>query len=153
MPQISSDGEKNGRQKESSAPAQPDEGANTESVRDQESLAIAKQASDLGIHDFDVLSQTIEPDRPVREIWGVERDEPFTYDRFISSLRTEDRAPTQASIDRALDPKGTGKYYAEYRVISRKDGVERWVAATGRVSFDQGRAVRIVGTVQEISER
>jgi transcriptional regulator with GAF, ATPase, and Fis domain len=56
-------------------------------------------------------------------------------------------------LDRALDPNGNAKYYCEYRVTGIGDGIQRWVAATGQVFFDQGRAVRLVGTVQEITER
>ena len=119
----------------------------------EERLRVAKDAARLGIHDYDIASGTIRWDERVHEIWGVEPGEPISYDVFMSGLHPDDRAPTQASVDRALDPAGSGEYYAEYRVINRKDKVERWVAATGLVSYQNGRAVRLVGTVEDITGR
>lgn len=122
-------------------------------ILDQERLSIAKEAASLGIFDDDLASGIFTWDNRVREIWGVEPDEPVTPETFISCLHPDDRVPVQSAVDRVLDPAGDGRYYAEFRVTGRKGGVERWVAATGRVFFDQGRAVRFVGTTQDITER
>jgi PAS domain S-box-containing protein len=123
-------------------------------LREQEErLRLAKQAAMLGIHDYDVFSGRIEWDARVRELWGVEPEAPVTFETFIAGLHPDDRAKTQAAVDRALDPAGDGKYYAEFRVIHAKDHQTRWIAATGQVSFAGGRAIRLVGTVQDITER
>jgi len=122
-------------------------------VRDRDRLAIATEAASHGIYDHDIVSGRIDWDDRVRAIWGLGSDAPVDYETFLSGIHSGDRAATQNAVDKALDPAGNGRYYAEYRVIGRKDGVERWVAATGRTFFDQGRAVRLLGTVQDISER
>ena len=119
----------------------------------EERLLIAKEAAQLGIHDYDVGSGRIHWDAKVREIWGIGPDLPITYELFMSGLHPDDRAPAQAAVDRALDPEGNRQYDAEYRVINLTDGIERWVAATGTVSFEGERPVRLVGTVQDITER
>jgi PAS domain S-box-containing protein len=119
----------------------------------QERLLVAKEAANLGIFDFDAPSGMIRWDRRVREIWGVGLDEPITYEVFISGIHPDDRAPTQVAVDRAFDPAGDGQYCAEYRVVNRKDGVTRWVAASAQTFFENGRAVRLVGTVEDITER
>ena len=119
----------------------------------EELLSIATAAAELGIHDYDVLSGAIRWDRRTREIWGVDSDEPINYATFTAGLHPEDLAATQAAVEKALDPAGDGRYYAEYRVISRRDGVMRWIAATGQVFFENGRAERLAGTVQDITER
>ncbi len=119
----------------------------------QHRLTIATDAAQLGIHDYDITSGTIQWDARMRKLWGMAEGEPITFDTFMAGLHEEDRAPTKAALDKALDPAGDGSFCAEYRVISRSDGKERWVAATGKVSFEQGRAVRLVGTAQDISER
>ena len=51
-----------------------------------------------------------------------------------------------------IDPAGDGGYAAEYRVIGIRDGVVRWVSARGRVTFTDGRPVRLVGAVMEITD-
>ena len=119
----------------------------------EQRLRIAKDAAKLGIYEYDVATGTILWDARVRQLWGLGPDVPITIDTFFSGLHPEDRAGTQALLDRALDPAGNGEYYAEYRVISRADGSERWVAATGQVFFENGRAVQMIGTGQDISER
>jgi signal transduction histidine kinase len=53
---------------------------------------------------------------------------------------------------RAPDPEGDGAYLAEYRVINRRDGITRWIEVTGHTTFSGGKAVRLVGTVQDITE-
>jgi PAS domain S-box-containing protein len=119
----------------------------------EQRLRIAKDAAKLGIYEYDVATGNILWDARVRQLWGMGPDVPITIDTFFSGLHAEDRAGTQAILNRALDPAGNGEYYAEYRVISRADGSERWVAATGQVFFENGRAVRMIGTGQDVSER
>ena len=132
----------------------------TERKRDEQAiregeqrLRIAKDAAKLGIYQYEVVTGSILWDERVRQLWGVSPDLPITIDTFFSGLHPEDRARTQALLDSALDPAGNGEYYAEYRVISNADGSERWVAATGQVFFENGRAVHLIGTGQDISER
>ena len=119
----------------------------------EQRLRIAKDAAKLGIYDYDIPTGTILWDARVRELWGVGPDVPITIDTFFSGLHPDDRAGTQAHLERALDPAGNGEYYAEYRVISHADGSERWVAAIGQMFFQDGRPVHLVGTGQDISER
>jgi PAS domain S-box-containing protein len=119
----------------------------------EERLRIAKDAARLGIHEYRPLSGEVIWDERVRELWGVGPDDPITYELFMAGLHPDDRATTQASVDAALDPAGPGTYRAEYRVISRADGRTRWVAATGSVRFEAGHPVRLVGTVQDVSDR
>jgi signal transduction histidine kinase len=59
----------------------------------------------------------------------------------------------QAALDRGLDPQGNGPYHAEYRVIGREDHVERWIEARGQVMFENGQAIRLIGTASDISAR
>src|SRR5260370_15842604 len=47
-----------------------------------------------------------------------------------------------------------GEYRAEYRTIHPRDGSEHWVTARGQAFFDsEGRAIRFIGTVMDITER
>ena len=47
-----------------------------------------------------------------------------------------------------------GRFDKEYRIVRISDGAERWVAGFGELTFDPGgRPVRMVGTIQDITER
>jgi PAS domain S-box-containing protein len=116
-------------------------------------LRIACEAADLGIHDFNVTTGTVSWDERIRVLWGIGPEEPVTYEVFLAGLHPDDRAPTEAQVARALNPAGDGRYLAEYRVINRIDGVTRWVQATGQVAFEGGVPLRLVGTVQDVTER
>ncbi len=115
-------------------------------------LRIASDAANIGIHDYDVVNNRVLWDTKIRSIWGVDADEEITYETFVAGLHPDDIAPTEAAIQAAFDPAGDKKYTAEYRVIHRGDGRERWVAVTGQTFLEGGKAVRLIGTAQDITE-
>jgi PAS domain S-box-containing protein len=117
----------------------------------EERLRLAKTAANLGIFDHDMCSGKVTWDERLRDIWGVGPDEPITYATFMTGVHPDDRAATQATIDEALDPRSTGEYYVEYRVISRIDGKVRHVAVNGQVFFEDGHAIRLVGSIKDIT--
>jgi PAS domain S-box-containing protein len=119
----------------------------------EERLQLATSAAQIGLHDFDVRTGTVQWDRRTREIWGVDAEEPITFELWRDSLHAADRDVAEAAVQQAVDPDGDGYYQAEYRVINRLDDQERWVLALGRTTFVDGVPVRLVGTVQEITER
>lgn len=51
----------------------------------------------------------------------------------------------------ARNPRGKGRYAAQFRVIHRIDHTVRHVAANGQVFFRDGLTIRFVGTVKDIS--
>jgi PAS domain S-box-containing protein len=114
-------------------------------------LRMAKAAAGIGIHDYDVVTGTVQWDERVRELWGVGADVPITYEIFLSGLHPDDRERVDAAVQKAVDPAGDGRFFEIYRVKSRNNAIERWVEATGRTFFAQGRAVRLVGTVRDIT--
>ena len=48
---------------------------------------------------------------------------------------------------------GDGLFAAEYRVVGLSDGLLRYVATHGRVTFEAGRPTRLLGTVVDITDR
>ena len=116
----------------------------------QARLRLAVTSAAMGIHVWDVDTGQLEWDGRVREISGIGPDVIPTYETFITGLHTDDRAQTQAAT-RARSARC--KYAAEYRVRPLDGSPERWVRATGLVYFEAGRAVRLVGTVRDITER
>jgi len=119
----------------------------------EERLRLAKTAANLGIFDHDMFTGKVTWDERLRDIWGVEPDEPITYATFMAGVHPDDRAATQATIAEAQDPLGSGEYYVEYRVINRMDGKVRHVGVNGQVFFENGRAARLVGSLKDISPK
>jgi PAS domain S-box-containing protein len=117
----------------------------------QERLQMALSATNLGIFDFDIDVGRLECDARAREIWGVGATEQVSYAMFKAGVHPDDWPATKAAIDQAFHPAGTGAYNIQYRVLSRADGSERYVSASGRVIFKAGRAARSIGVVKDIS--
>ena len=114
---------------------------------------IAREAAQLGIFDYDFASGECIWDHRIRAYWGVGEDEVITDPVFMSGIHPEDREAVIHALALATDPYRKGEYSVEYRVIHRGTGRIRWLLATGRVFFEGERPARLVGTVQDISER
>jgi PAS domain S-box-containing protein len=115
-------------------------------------LQMALRSGGIGIHEFDIGAGQLRWDARVRELWGIGPDVPVDYQLFVDTLHPDDRARVEAAVAAATDPASSGEYRAEYRVLGR-DGVERWVSAAGQVSFVDGRAEHLIGTVHDVSDR
>jgi PAS domain S-box-containing protein len=116
-------------------------------------LRIALHATELGIWDYHPASGSIECDARGKAVFGLPADAVVTYDLFLSCLHPDDREPTDAAIQAALDPAGTGECDVEYRLDDARVAEERWVRATGHASFGQDAPLRLIGTVQDVTAR
>jgi two-component system CheB/CheR fusion protein len=126
-------------------------------LRDSEArLKLAREAADLGIQDFDPRTQECWWDERARQLWGIQADDVVTMELVWSRVVEEDRAAAKEAFEQALDPEGDGVYAAEFRVHNDKPST-CWIKANGKAAFaGQGqnrKAVRMVATVQDISER
>jgi len=120
-------------------------------VESEARLAAALRAGRLGVHEYDPRTGAIKWDATVRAIWGVPADEPIDYGTFTAGIHADDLGATEAEVDAALEPDGPGRYEAVYRVVQRRTEDIRWVRADGDVTFEERTAVRLVGTVQDIT--
>ncbi|MCC3158419.1 PAS domain-containing protein [Hymenobacter sp. 15J16-1T3B] len=116
-------------------------------------LQAAVEAAGVGTWDFNPISGELQWSARCKELFGLPPTEPVDYARFLAGLHPDDRAHTDAVVQQALDPRGSGEYDIEYRTVA-PDGLVRWLRATGRAYFDETRtqAVRFVGTISDISQ-
>lgn len=118
----------------------------------EERLRLAKRAAGLGVFDRDFVRNTVNLDARAREILGLGEDVVMTPEQLMLQVHPEDDALRRSALKQAMNPNGTGEYYLEYRT-GQPSTPRRWVAATGQVFFENGEPVRIVGTLQDITER
>lgn len=118
----------------------------------EERLRLAKQAANLGTFDFDPKHKKFHWNERMYELWGHPTNAPLTFKNFLNAIHPDDRTARLAAYEHAADPAGDGKYKTEYRVINPINGLERWVASTGLMHFEDGHATRLVGVVQDITE-
>src|SRR3990167_1302080 len=116
------------------------------------SLAEAQQIAHIGSWEWDiVVNKTYESDEFYR-IYGLIREEfGATYEAFLNCVHPDDRELVRKSVENALQNKKP--YDIEFRIL-RKDETVRIVHEKAVVTFDNtGRAIRMVGTAQDITER
>ena len=101
-------------------------------------------------------------------VWDIPRDEvratesdwssgnwhsadPVHFDHFIDVVHPDDRESLHQALRGALE--GDGQYETEYRVMS-PDSTVHWIAARGRIEFDQNGKPRQLRAISiDISER
>ncbi len=122
----------------------------------EERLNLAREASDLGIHDYNTKTGECWWDKRARALWGVAVDGQVTMELVWSRVHSEDRDAARAAFEKALHPDGDGVYTAEFRLLPDDGGDECWIRANGKAFFSDReagrRADRLVATVQDITD-
>jgi PAS domain S-box-containing protein len=122
----------------------------------EERAAMAAEAAEIGIYDWDPRTDRLLWSRALREHFGLERAEEVTLDAALQRVHPDDRECVAQAIGRALDPAGDGRYEIEYRTIPRA-GEVRWLHVLGRVRFEEregGReATRFSGVAVNITKQ
>ena len=121
-------------------------------VESQQRVESAIDAADIGTWDFDPQSGVLKWDNRCYHLFGMKPGAPISFDVFLAGLHPGDRDATEKACLDAMRPDGPQGYDVEYRTIGRDDGVERWCAAKGKAFFDNGAAVRFIGTIRDISK-
>ena len=117
-------------------------------------LRLALEAGAIGTWDWDLRSGELSWDDKTKDMFALPHDAAIDYPLFMSRIHPDDRALTQAAVDETIRGSQGGLYDVQYRILPSAVGGERWVAARGRALFDgDGRAVRFVGTLRDITEQ
>lgn len=117
-------------------------------------LRLATAAANIGTWDFDPVSGTLRWDDRCKAMFGLSPTASVSYEgSFLAGIHPDDRDRADAAVMAALEPGSDGQYDIEYRTIGIEDGIERWITAKGSSVFVDGRAVRFIGTVIDISAR
>ncbi|MBV8030903.1 MAG: PAS domain S-box protein, partial [Betaproteobacteria bacterium] len=107
----------------------------------QEKLRLAVEAADVVYWDWDRESG--------RVVWGDGHVR--AWEDYRTQIHPEDLERYLAAVQAAWE--GSVPYSCEYRVLGR-EGAVRWIAARGKTVPDAtGRATRMIGVAQDISER
>ncbi|MDB5721411.1 MAG: hypothetical protein JWP15_2029 [Alphaproteobacteria bacterium] len=122
----------------------------------QARLELATSAAGMGIWDWDLRTNAFLYSARARQICGLPAEGEITYEMVRAATHPEDFPRTSAQAKRAIDPAIRSKEPYEYRILLPNREI-RWVLAYGEAQFerceDGEKAVRYVGTLQDITER
>ncbi|MFW2371484.1 MAG: EAL domain-containing protein [Gammaproteobacteria bacterium] len=121
-------------------------------LRDSEfRLAEAQRLAHLGNWEWDLETNDMHWSDEVFNIFGLDAETTAVhFDRFMQSIHPDDRSTIIQEVDDSV--QAHLPYHSEHRVV-QPDGTERVVVETARVWYRDDKAVRIQGTVQDVTER
>lgn len=112
-------------------------------------LERAEEIAQVGSWDFDIQSNWATTSAVASQIIGVPPDTPVSLDAILERVHPLDRATVETAWQMALRGE---PYDVEHRTLV--DGKQRWLRQRAVLEFDSdGRALRAVGTVEDITER
>ena len=115
----------------------------------QRSQAVAS----IGSYYLNALTGYWLSSHALEEIFGIDASFPKNISGWISLVHPEDRDEMLRYLqDHVL--VGRNRFDREYRIIRNSDQQERWVHGLGELEYDgQGNTIKMIGTVQDITER
>ncbi|MBD2505720.1 PAS domain-containing protein [Nostoc muscorum FACHB-395] len=115
-------------------------------------LKLAYKATQSGLWDWDIIHNSAHVSEEYVNLFGLDpTTKEITYELWLSLLHPDDRISANEGVSRTIQQQE--EYYEDdFRTI-HPDGI-RWLAARGQVFYDAaGNAVRMVGNVQDITDR
>ncbi|MFC1460728.1 sensor histidine kinase [Microvirga arabica] len=127
-----------------------------EAALHNERLALAVEATEMGLWEWNAQTgETFWSDRQ-KEIFGLPKTEPATYEFWHSAIHPEDREHVVSSVGSLSDPRSGGQLQVEHRII-RPEGEIRWILSRGRMLYEivdgELKPARVLGTIIDITER
>lgn len=113
-------------------------------------LEIVQRIARLGSWDADVATDEQRWSEEVFAILGIPDTVEPGYGVFLDAVHPDDRARLVQAFTDALE--GPGSYSLEHRV-QRPDGSTRHVRQETVVELEDGRPVRVLGTMQDITDQ
>ena len=118
----------------------------------EERLRLALEAGQLGIWDWNVLTDEVTWSDDAEQLFGLPSGTfEGTCEAFLNCIHPEDRESTFQAMDLAFEAKAG--YDLEFRIVW-PEGSIHWMTAKSQLFCDEtGRAVRVVGTNLDITKR
>ncbi|MBI5688808.1 MAG: PAS domain S-box protein [Verrucomicrobia bacterium] len=118
-------------------------------LRSEQDLVEAQAIAHLGSYSWDMLTGRLQWSAELRRIWGVES--PLSFRQIRRHIHPEDAVGVISRGRQALARED--EFESEYRIV-RPDGQVRFLHDRARIHRDgAGRALRMFGTVLDITER
>ncbi len=116
------------------------------------SLAEAQRMASVGNWEWDIVNNKLHWSDEVYNIFGMDPGRfVASQEAFLEVVHPEDRKGVKKSVVRAI--RNREHFGMDHRIVL-PDGTERIVHEQGEVTFGaDGRAVRMIGTIQDITAR
>jgi PAS domain S-box-containing protein len=114
-------------------------------------LRLAMKGARLGVRETDLVTNQGSWSEEAASILGCGYNGDTSFDAWVAAVHPDDLARARAEWDHALSSP-EHSYETEYR-FRQSDGSWRWIGAYGHAVFEEGRPIRGVVVLQDISAR
>lgn len=116
-----------------------------------QSLSRAQQIANIGNWSWNIETNALSWSDEIYRIFGLQPQQfGASYEAFMQSVHPDDRERVQKAVNSGLS---SGAYSIDHRIVL-PDGSEKFVHEQGEVEFgEDGKALRMEGTVQDVTER
>ncbi|HWI92998.1 MAG TPA: PAS domain-containing protein [Flavisolibacter sp.] len=111
----------------------------------EQQLLEAQALAHVGSYEWNIQENYSSNSPEVYKIFDMNNGQ--HYEEFMSHVHPDDIQKVKDAIAESFE---SGNYDCEYRYL--KNGTEKVIWSLGKVEFNNGKAVRMVGTVQDITE-
>jgi PAS domain S-box-containing protein len=122
----------------------------------EESEAQLKQSQKvarIGYYVYDIKNDYWISSEMLDEIFGIDKNFPHNSSGWAEIMHPDYREQMTDYLVNYVIKLGN-EFNKEYKIIRKIDGKEYWVHGLGNLEFDEyGNAVRMFGTIQDITER
>jgi len=120
--------------------------------KSEERFRLAQRAAEIGSWDWNVITGDLIWSDQIEPMFGFKKGKfGKTYEAFLDCIHPDDRQFVIDSVNACLEKDE--EYDIEHRIIW-PDGSVHWVRETGDViRYKDGKPVRMLGIVQEITDR
>lgn len=117
----------------------------------EERLRLAMVMACLGVRELDLVTGQLTSSPEAVAIFGHDAERDSSPEHWFERVHPGDRAQLAFNWSRARSAPGFDIEH-EYR-FCKPDGSWRWIAAHGRLMFKDGKSIRTIGIIQDITER
>ena len=119
----------------------------------EERLRLATDAVNLGTWDYDPEGDLLVASPRSKQLFSLPPDAVIRYRTYLERVHAIDRRRVDDTTRRCLDPRSGGHCELEYRTAPGPDGTCRWIRDIRQTFFEGGRAVRMIGTLEDVTQR
>ncbi|PBQ32900.1 hypothetical protein CNR22_14330 [Sphingobacteriaceae bacterium] len=119
----------------------------------QEQLNFALDAASLATWDLDPVTNKFTGNARIKEWFGLKPENEIELSLALNHIVERDRQKVVDAIQTALMPGSDGKYEISYSIMNPFYGSERKVLAKGKALFNDNKAYRFSGILEDITSQ
>ncbi|HMA77436.1 MAG TPA: PAS domain S-box protein, partial [Candidatus Krumholzibacteriaceae bacterium] len=123
-------------------------------IETEKKLREAQKIARLGFYSWEFRGKDSiwDSSEILDDIFGIDDKYKKNIESWMNIIHQEDRDEAEKLFFSAMAEKKQ-RFGLEYRIIRVNDKKERWVESIGVFEYNKGKPKRLVGTIQDITER